>query len=94
MTPLSCPPKGWVWDARRPLAGRVIYLRRTDDKGRVRLLGHTFDIDAKWPGRLVRAEVDFDAKETRFYALRRREPGWQPLLKTHAYRPSTRPFRE
>ena len=87
-------PKGWSWDPRRPLAGRVIYLRRTDDEGRVRLLGHTFDIDAKWPGRLVRAEIDFGARQARFYALRRREPGWQPLLKTIAYAPPTRAFRE
>ncbi len=76
------------------MAGRAVYLRRTDDRGRVRLLGHAFDVDARWPGRLVRAEVDFDAKRARFYALRRREPGWQPLLRTHPYRPPTRPFRE
>ncbi len=87
-------PPGWSSDLRRPLRGRVVYLRRTDDKGRVRLLGHTFDVDAKWAGRLVRAEVDFDAGQTRFYALRRREPAWQPLLKAVPYRPPTRTFRE
>ncbi len=87
-------PEGWTLDLRRPLRGRVVYLRRTDDKGRVRLLGHTFDVDPTWAGRLVRTEVDFDAGRVRFYALRRREPAWQPLLKTHRYDPPTRAFRE
>jgi putative transposase len=87
-------PKRWTLDLRRPLRGRVIYLRRTDDKGRVHLLGHTFDVDATWTGRLVRVEIDFDAKQARFYALRRREPAWQPLLKTHPYEPPKRRFRE
>ncbi len=87
-------PKRWALDLRRPLRGRVVYLRRSDDKGRVHLLGHTFDVDPTWPGRLVRVEIDFDAKQARFYALRRREPSWQPLLKTHPYQPPKRPFRE
>ena len=87
-------PRRWTLDLRRPLRGRVAYLRRTDDKGRVQLLGHTFDVDATWPGRLVRVEVDFDAKQARFHALRRRDPGWQPLLKTHPYEPPKRQFRE
>jgi hypothetical protein len=57
-------PKRWKLDLRRPLRGRVVYLRRSDDTGRVHLLGHTFDVDATWPGRLVRVEIDFGAKQT------------------------------
>ena len=38
------------------------------------MLGRRFEVDATWPHRLVRAEVDLDAGRIRFYALRRREP--------------------
>ncbi len=86
-------PRGWALDLQT-LRGKVIFLRRTDAKGRASLLGHTFDVDDKWPSRLVRAEVDLDGKRVRFYALRRREPSWQPLLKTHPYRPRTGRFAE
>jgi hypothetical protein len=76
------------------LRGRAIFLRRTDAQGRVSLLGHGFAVDGKWASRLVRAEVDLSAKRVRFYALRRREPTWQPLLKTHRYDPPTWAFTE
>jgi hypothetical protein len=76
------------------LKGRVIFLRRTDASGRASLLGHTFEVDRDWPNRLVRAEVDLDRRRVRFYALRRREPAWQPLLRTHRYEPPTWRFAE
>jgi hypothetical protein len=86
-------PKGWALDLQT-LRGRVIFLRRSDASGRVSLLGHTFDVDQNWANRLVRAEVDLDEKRIRFHALRRREPSWQPLLKTHRYQPPTWAFTE
>ena len=86
-------PRDWVMDLQA-LKGRVIFLRRTDAGGRASLLGHTFDVDRDWAGRLVRAVVDLNGRKVRFYALRRREPCWQPLLKTHRYRPPTRHFTE
>jgi len=52
------------------------------------------DVSASWTNRLVRSEVDLDAKQIRFYALRRREPTWQPLLKTHPYAPPPWRFTE
>jgi hypothetical protein len=42
-------------------------------------------IDATWPHRRVRAEVDLDQDVIRVYALRRREPMAQPLLRTTPY---------
>src|SRR5206468_7161008 len=51
-------PKVWELDLKRPLRGRLIYLRRTDAAGRAEVLGSRFDVDANWPNRLVRAEVD------------------------------------
>lgn len=86
-------PRDWVMDLQA-LRGEVIFLRRTDAGGRVSLLGHTFEVGAKWVSRLVRAEVNLDRKRVRFYALRRREPSWQPLLKAHRYQPPSWRFTE
>jgi len=87
-------PKQWQLDLQRHLTGRIVYLRRTSDTGRATLLGHTFGIDPTWPHRLVRAEVDLDANHIRFYALRRREPTWQPLLREVPYTFPSRRFNE
>lgn len=90
------PPisKRWRLNLRRPLQGTVIFLRRTDDKGNVRLLGHTYPADREWCRRLVRAEVDLDRGQIRIYALRRREPNTHRLLRTHDYRPPRSVFHE
>jgi hypothetical protein len=68
-----------------PLTGRLVFLRRTDDDGCVHFLGRTFPVDRLWTHRLVRADVDLDASAIRFYALRRREPEDQPLLRETPY---------
>jgi hypothetical protein len=75
-------PPAWRLNLRAHPRGLVICLRRATEHGAVSLLGHTFDVDPHWPYRLVRAEVDLDADVIRFYALRRREPTAQPLLRT------------
>jgi transposase len=87
-------PAAWELDLSLPLAGRVIYLRRTDDAGRVSLLGHSWLVSASWCHRLVRAEVDLDRGQIRCYRLRRREPQQQPLLATIPYQVPTKPFQE
>ena len=38
-----------------------------------------------WAQRLVRCEVDLRVSAIRFYALRRREPSYQPLLRESLY---------
>jgi Homeodomain-like domain len=75
-------PKRWRGQLDGPLRGHMVYLRRTTEHGTVQLLGHTFTVDPLWPHRLVRCEVDLDAGSIAFYALRRREPSQQPLLRT------------
>jgi len=87
-------PKGWALDLQAHPRGRLVYLRRTSERGGVELLGHQFEVDAHWPHRLVRAEVDLDAGRIRFHALRRREPDQQPLLCEVAYRLPRRKFIE
>lgn len=74
-------PQRWRRQLDAPLRGHMIYLRRTSEHGTVQLLGHTFTVDPLWPHRLVRCDVDLEAGSIAFYALRRREPGQQPLLR-------------
>ena len=86
-------PEAWRWEAREQPQGRLVFLRRTTEAGRVSLLGHTFLVDRAWLHRLVRAEVDLQDQLIRVYALRRREPAWQPLLREIPYELPNRPFR-
>lgn len=78
-------PKRWQFDAQAKVSGRIIFIRRSSDKGTVDLLGHRFEVAVHWVHRLIRCEGDIDAKEIRFYALRRREPKQQPLLRKVSY---------
>lgn len=87
-------PEGWTLDLQAHPQGRVIFLRRSDAQGSVAVLGRCFEVDPLWPNRLVRAEVDLDAGRVRFYALRRREPKHQPLLKEATYKLPRRRFSE
>lgn len=95
----AAPPRGafperWRLNLQARLKGRMVYLRRTDAEGRAEVLGRAFEVDRHWVHRLVRAEVDLDAGVIRFYRLRRREPGDQPLLKEVAHRIPSKPFHE
>ena len=79
-------PPQWRWIEKTPLAGgKLIYLRRTNDRGAVSLLGHSFIVHALWTHRLVRCEVNITANKIHFFALRRREPNQQPLLNEVQY---------
>jgi transposase-like protein len=79
-------PKRWEMNLRQPLRGRLIYLRRTNGKGEVEVLGRQFAVDPRWPHRLVRAEVDLDRGTITFYRLRRREPADQPVIRVVEHR--------
>jgi hypothetical protein len=85
-------PKRWKLDLQVPLRGQVIYLRYTNEQGKLSLLGHTFLVSPVWSHRLVRAEVDLTHDEIRFFALRRREPHQHALLNTEEYHPPRKPF--
>jgi transposase-like protein len=92
--PRSAFPRGWRLNLQARLKGRMVYVRRTDAEGRAEVLGRDFEVDRHWAHRLVRAEVDLEAGKIRFYRLRRREPGDQPLLKEVAHRIRPKPFHE
>lgn len=83
-------PPGVPPDLGSPPAGRLVFLRRTDRWGRVSILNRRYPVDRTWLHRLVRAELDIDARSIRCFALRRREPADQPLLRELTYRPPGR----
>jgi hypothetical protein len=87
-------PPTWALNLQAQPRGRIVYLRRTGAKGDIELLGRSFEVEALWPHRLVRAEVDLDAGYIRFYALRRRDPARQPLLREVPYALPRRRFME
>jgi hypothetical protein len=78
-------PLGWSFNPQAHPHGRMIFLRRTDVAGRVKLLGRHWAVSQVWIHRLVRCEIDLTENRAAFYALRRREPDDQPLLTTIPY---------
>lgn len=87
-------PEDWQLDLGLPLAGRVIYLRRTNEQGQVRLLGRTYPVSSNWCHRLARCQVDLSAGRIDIYRLRRRDPSEQSLLRTIDYQPPNQPFTD
>jgi hypothetical protein len=87
-------PSPWQPDLQAHPQGVVIFIRRTSEAGAVSLLGHTFEVDPRWPHRLVRCEIDLSNRTIRFHALRRRDPNHQPLLRRTPYAFPRRPFHE
>lgn len=87
-------PQNWKLNLKTPLAGQVVFLRRTNAQGQAELLGHTFQGDPTWCHRLVRCEVDLSKERIRIYRLRRRTPTQQPLLKTILYNVTKKPFHD
>jgi hypothetical protein len=86
-------PRDFRLDLRAPLTGTTIFLRRTDPNGTVHMLGTPFAVDKHWIHRLVRCEVDFSHQRIRFFALRRRDPSDQRLLRESTYDRPNRPFQ-
>jgi hypothetical protein len=83
-------PLGQPIDLSAAPAGRLVFLRRTSDAGSVSILGRRYPVDPYWPHRLVRGELDLDARRLSFFALRRREPDQQPLLGEVPFEPPAR----
>jgi hypothetical protein len=87
-------PEPWRLDLQAHPRGRIVFVRRTDALGVVRLLERGYEVDPRWTNRLVRADFDLDAGKVRFHALRRKEPTIQPLLREIDHRLLKRKFRE
>lgn len=86
-------PDSWRLDLQAHPQGRIVYLRRTNDSGDVRVLGRKLAVDRNWTHRLVRCEVDLDQGQITFYALRRARPDQQPVLGQVPYELPRRRFR-
>jgi putative transposase len=78
-------PATFHFDPKAALEGTVIFLRRSDEEGRVTVMGRSYKIDPQWQHRLVRAEVNFITQQMQFYGLRRAAPSSQPLLLSQPY---------
>src|SRR5262245_35049312 len=87
-------PKRWRLNLQAHPRGRIVYLRRTTASGTVEVLGHDSLVDPHRPHRLVRVEFDLDAGRMRFFALRRREPTAQPMLRELTHHIPRRRFNE
>ena len=74
-------PTQWNEKKVPQIQGKIIYLRRTDDEGYVNILENKLFVHKHWLNRLVRAEIDIDNNNIRFYQLRRKEPEKQIMLK-------------
>jgi hypothetical protein len=86
-------PEHFEFDVRVPLHGKMIFIRRTTERGSAYLLGQRFTVSPQWPHRLVRCEIDLDQHCIRCFALRRRTPTEQPLLATLDYHRPHKPFQ-
>jgi hypothetical protein len=83
----SAPPR-WPLPnplPRTPTQPLVMFLRRTSDQGQIRLLDRTVFVDKNWPHRLVRCQIDVLTGQLQIFALRRRQPDWQPMLQATHY---------
>jgi len=87
-------PPAWRPDLQAHPVGTVIFIRRSSEAGAVSLLGHSFAVDALWPHRLVRCDMNLTDQTVRFYALRRREPHHHAVLHEAPYSFPRRRFVE
>ncbi|MDR0335907.1 MAG: hypothetical protein LBI18_02345 [Planctomycetaceae bacterium] len=66
--------KNWKFSNKIPQKGTIIFIRRTDNKGRVKVMGHLWQLDENWTTRLIRATVDLKNHMILFHKLRRKDP--------------------
>jgi hypothetical protein len=86
-------PRRFKLDLRAEPSGTMIFLRRSDEAAHVSVLGNSFSLPPHWAHRLTRCEVDLNAHQIHFYALRRRDPADQPLLASTPYHRMHKPFQ-
>jgi transposase-like protein len=67
--------------------GIIIFIRRANDHGAVKVLEREWQVDADWANRLLRVEVDLTRREVRFFRLRKSEPHRHVLVKRAKYDP-------
>jgi len=78
-------PKDFKPALKAPLKDTVIFLRRSNEEGRVTVMGRLYAVSEDWQHRLVRVEVNFTTCQMNFFTLRRAAHAAQPLLKSQPY---------
>ncbi|MDR1268336.1 MAG: hypothetical protein LBK82_02315 [Planctomycetaceae bacterium] len=66
--------KNWKFNNKTEKNGTIIFLRRTDDNGCAKVMGHLWELDKNWTHRLIRATVDLKNNIILFHKLRRKDP--------------------
>jgi hypothetical protein len=89
-----CFPGEWKLNLKKRPRGRLVYLRRSNPRSEIVLLGQTWPLNQVWPNRLVRCEVDLDRDKIRFFTLRRKAPTSQPQIREVDYRLPNRGFQD
>lgn len=87
-------PGKWKLNLKKRPTGRLVYLRRSNPRSEVVLLGKTWPLGQIWPNRLVRCEVDLDLDKIHFFTLRRKDPTSQPQILEVDYRLPNRGFQD
>jgi putative transposase len=87
-------PGDWKLNLKKRPTGRLVYLRRSNPRSEVVLLGKTWPLGQVWPNRLVRCEVDLDSDKIRFFTLRRKDPTNHPQILEVDYRLPNRGFQD
>ncbi|MDR2115860.1 MAG: hypothetical protein LBP87_05710, partial [Planctomycetaceae bacterium] len=52
----------------------IIFIKRTNDNGQVKMMGHLWQLDENWTLPLIRATVDLKNHVSHFHKLTRKEP--------------------
>jgi hypothetical protein len=90
----AAPPRHPLAEWEPDWVPRVIFLRRCDPKGRVKLLGRRFSVEPGWAGRVVRCELFPLHGRIEVHGLRRSHPQHQPHLTTFKLAKGTNPFAD
>jgi hypothetical protein len=86
-------PIDWQLNYQQHPKGKVIFIRRANDRGEVEVMGHRWILSSDSAHRLVRAEVNLTKDKIDFYRLRRK-PSDQQHLGTAKYHFPKKPFNE
>jgi hypothetical protein len=66
--------KKWKFDEKINKNGTMIFIRRTDEHGYAKVMGHLWELDESWTHKLIRATIDLKNNIITFHKLRRKEP--------------------
>jgi hypothetical protein len=72
--------KNWKFNNKTEKNGTIIFLRRTDNNGGTKVMGHLWKLDENGTHRLVRATVDLKNNIILFHKLRRKDPHHHPYI--------------